>query len=343
MKQLHYVIIGNGSAGNRAADIIREGDADGRITLISAEPTPYVVRHELAPFLVEDREFESLSVHDPAWYEKRNIRLRLNQPVIRIDARDSSLLLAHREKIRYDKVLICSGAAHRVPEYLSHFKHLVTKFSNGKDAILFKQRMREIDHLTLLGGDCIALQLLTALLPEGKRITLVMDEYRFWPLEFDRQTKDRLADCLEKKGIEVIRDDFVTDIEKNGRLVITTRKGTRIETDEALVCSGMRPNLQYLDDSGIDMQQGILVNEFLETNLENIWAAGECAQIYYEEIRDYRLSTGYVNAINQGELAAGNMLGGTEKAVLPALGNVIVEGETFTTYGWKGFSLDETT
>jgi pyruvate/2-oxoglutarate dehydrogenase complex dihydrolipoamide dehydrogenase (E3) component len=209
---------------------------------------------------------------------------------------------------------------------------------------MFKARMAETKHVTMLGGDCICLQLMTALLPAGKKIALVMVEYRLWPLEFDEQTKDRLAQALGKKGIDVIHNDYVTDIERSTRrFLIKTRNGSKIETDEALVCCGMTPSLEYLGDSGIDMQQGILVNELLETNVDDVWAAGECAQIYYPEIKDYRLSTGYVNAITQGRLAAKNMLGGREQATLPALGNVVIEGEKFSTYGWKGFSLDETT
>jgi len=343
MTRLHYVIIGNGSAGNEAASRLRNVNQEARITIISAEPTLYVYRHRLARFLVDERELESLAVYPPAWYEEKDIRLRLSQPVVKVNPREKCLFVAHREKIRYDKLLVCSGAGHRVPEYLSHFKDLLTRFSNGKDALLLKERMEKLNHITLLGGDCISLQLLTVLLPAGKKVTLVMDEYRFWPLEFDEQTKDRLANALEKKGVDVIHNDYVIDIKRSdNRFKIETRNGSKMETDEALVCSGMTPSLEYLGDSGIDMQQGILVNELLETNVDDVWAAGECAQIYYPEIKDYRLSTGYVNAKNQGELAAKNMLGGSDRATLPALGHVVIEGEKFGTYGWKGFSLDET-
>jgi nitrite reductase (NADH) large subunit len=341
--ETHHVIIGNGSAGNIAATFIREMEEDGRITIISAEPTQYLCRHRLAGFLVEDCDLDSLTMYPPDWYVERNIKLRINQPVVRVSPLDKSLLLAHRERIHYDKLLICSGASHRIPEYLSHFKDLLTRFSSGKDALTLKTRMDAINHVTLLGGDCIGLQLLTSLLPAGKKISLVMDEYRFWPMEFDEETKDRLAAALEQKGVEVIRGDYVTDIERHdGRLLVKTREGVTIKTDEAVVCSGMTPDLEYLGMSGIDIQHGVLVNERLETNVEDVWAAGECAQIYYPELKDYRLSTGYVNAQVQGELAAKNMMGAAEEAVLPETGIVMISGEKFRTYGWKGFSLDAT-
>jgi nitrite reductase (NADH) large subunit len=338
----HYVIIGDGTAGNVAADALRQGDSEARITVISAEPTHYVYRHRLAESLTGKEGFDSLVVHPPKWYEQRRIQLRLAQPVVQVRPKDKSILLAHRERISYDKLLICSGERHRLPEYLSHFEKFINKFSSGKDAIMLKARMDRIEHVTLLGGDTVGLQLISALLPAGKKVTLVMDEYRFWPFEFDDQTRDRMAQSLALKGVEVLKDDFVTDVQKqNGGLLVKTRAGARIATDEAILCSGMVPCLEFLADSGIDVQEGVLVNDHLETNADQVWAAGGCAQIYHREINDYRCSTGYVNAMIMGELAARNMLGAAANAPLCEPGKVRIAGEEFTTYGWKGFSLDE--
>jgi NAD(P)H-nitrite reductase large subunit len=325
----HYVIIGDGTAGNVAADALRSGDGDARITVISAEPTHYVYRHRLAGFLTEKHGFDALIVHPPEWYEERRIQLRLAQPVTQVRPRDKSILLAHRERINYDKLLICSGERHRIPEYLSHFEQSINRFSTGKDALR-------------LGGDMVGLQLISELLPAGKKVTLVMDEYRFWPFEFDDQMRDLMAQALANKGVEVLKDDFVTDVQKqNGGLLVKTRGGARIATDEAILCSGMVSCLEFLADSGIDMQEGVLVNDHLETSVDDVWAAGGCAQIYYQEIKDYRCSTGYVNAMTQGELAAKNMLGSREKAPLCEPGKVRIDGHDFETFGWKGFSLDE--
>jgi len=210
----HYVIIGNGSAGNKAAAVLRDGDAESRISILSQEPTHYLFRHRLARLLREGGELSSVHVHSPGWYEKRNIRLRLNQSVIRVNPDEKWLLLAHREKIHYDKLLICSGATHRIPEYLSHFEDHLTRFSSGRDALLFQRRFDRISHVTLLGGDCIGLQLLTALLPAGKKVTMIMDAYRFWPMEFDDDIKERLASVLAEKGVDVISNDYVTGIDR---------------------------------------------------------------------------------------------------------------------------------
>ena len=341
MSALHYAIIGNGAAGNRAAEVVREGDGEAKITLISAEQTHYLQRHRLAGYLARGGDLESLAVHPWSWYEQKRIRLRLNQPVVQVDPRNKGLLLAHRERIRYDKLLICSGARHRMPEYLSHFEKRIQRFSHGRDAVLLRKRIDSIEHATLIGGDCVGLQLLGTLLPAGKRITLVMDEYRFWPLELDESARERLSAALERTGLTVIRDDFVVDIQDTGeRLRIETERGESFDTDEAIVCSGMVPCLEFLSDSGIAMHRGVLTNSRLETSAPDVWAAGEVAEIYHDEINDYRCSTGYQNAVLQGEIAARNMLGGDASAPLCEPGEVVVAGERFIAYGWKGFMLD---
>jgi NAD(P)H-nitrite reductase large subunit len=338
-----HVILGAGAAGLRAAEVLRERRPDDRITLISAEATPFVERHRLAGYVVDKTALAELIVHPPQWYQERRLELRLNQPVVQVRPSDHTVLLAHRERLRYDQLLLCVGARHRVPPYLARFEELLTPFSTTADAIRLRARLPELRHLTLIGGDCVGLQLVSALLPAGKAITLVMDEYRFWPFEFNDPAKDRLSDAIVKKGVEVIRDDYVTSlVRQDHRIEVQTKSGRRFATDAAMLTAGLSPFLQFLLDSGIDLQEGVLVNDHLESSTPGIWAAGECAQVYHPELRDYRCSTGYVNARIQGELAARNMTGARETVALGPPGQVTVSGETFTTLGWKGFSCDET-
>lgn len=343
MPSTHYVIVGNGTAGNRAADVLRKGDPESRVTIVSAEPTPYLRRRRLPRYLVgEGVRLEDLDIHEPEWYAERDIKLRLNQPVVSLHDSEKYALLAHRERLHYDKLLICTGSRHRLPEYLSPYDSLLTRFGSGLDAIKLRNRLPKMEHLTMIGGDCVALQLCMALLGMGKKITMILNQYRFWPLEFDEDVKDRIAAAIEKKGIEIVRGDFPTEIAGEGEeLTIKTRQGKVIETNAAVLTSGMVPCLEFLAGSGVDVQEGVLVNERLESSVKDVYAAGECAQIYYGEIGEYRCSTGFVNASNQGKMAARNMLGEQETVSMCEPGHVVIEGEKFVTYGWKGFSLDE--
>jgi NADPH-dependent 2,4-dienoyl-CoA reductase/sulfur reductase-like enzyme len=340
---LHYLIVGNGPAGNEAAAALRASDPEARITIVSAVGHHYLHPEKLAPFVARpERSLQDLYVRQYSWYAERRIQLRLNQPVNRIDPVEKFVYLNHKERVHYDRLLLATGARPRVPERLTHYAQHLTRFSTGTDALLLKRDLGRIKHLTLLGGDCIALELAQALRPLGVKLTFILDEFRFWPIEFDEAVKKRLADSLERKGFEVIRDDLAVSVEPaDGRLAVKTRGGKELRTDRACVSSGMVPVVEFLGAAGIDTQVGVLVDDHLQTNVAEIWAAGECAQVYHPELKDYRCSTGSVNAEQQGRLAARNMLGGRETVKLPEPGKVTIAGEQFITYGWKGFSLDE--
>jgi len=340
---LHYLIVGNGPAGNEAAAVLRAEDSTARITILSAVGNHYLHREKLAHFLVRpERALKDLYVRQYSWYAERRIQLRLNQPVNRIDPQEKYVYLNHKERVHYDRLLLATGARPRVPERLTHYAQHLTHFSTGTDALLLKRDIGRVKHMTMLGGDCIALELAQALKPIGVAITFILDEYRFWPLEFDEGVKKRLADSLERKGIEVLRDDLAVAVEPaDGKLTVKTRGGKEVRTDRACISSGMVPTVEFLSTAGIDTQVGVLVDDHLQTNVAEIWAAGECAQVYHPELKDYRCSTGSVNAEQQGRLAARNLLGATETVKLPEPGKVTIAGEQFITYGWKGFSLDD--
>ena len=102
----------------------------------------------------------------------------------------------------------------------------------------------------------------------------------------------------------------------------------------------MVPNIDFLDGSGIDVQTGILVDEYMHTSAQDIWAAGECATVYYPELKDYRQTTGEINAKALGNISARNMLDEKKVVSLAEPGKITIEGEDFITYGWKGFSID---
>lgn len=338
---MKYVIIGNGHAGNSAAETLRKGNPDAEIVIISSKPTHYFDHSLLATFLLDKKDITSLYVYPYTWYKERNIRLRLNQTVTKVIPDKHQLILSHNEHVYYDILLIASGAKPKLPESLSRYKNLFTFFTDAIDAMKLRERLGTVRHVTMVGGDCIALHLAGAMLKLGKSVTFILNEYNFWPLEFDETVKKKLIGCLNKKHIEIISEDITTEVIKDDiGLKVITKNGKVVKTDLAFLTSGMVPNIDFLEGSGIDVQTGILVDEYMHTSAQDIWAAGECATVYYPELKDYRQTTGEVNAKMLGNISALNMLGGKKAASLAEPGKITIEGEDFITYGWKGFSID---
>ncbi len=340
-KSFKYVIIGDGHAGNSAAETLRKGNPDAEIIIISSKPTHYFDHSLLAAFLLDKKDITSLYLYPYTWYKQNNIRLRLSQTVTKVIPEKHELMLAHNERIHYDRLLVASGAKPKLPESLSRYKNLLTVFTDAVDALKIRDRLWKFKHVTMVGGDCIALHLAGAMLKSGKSVTFILNEYNFWPLEYDETVKSKLMESLQKKHIEVIADDMTTEIVKDGTgLNVMTKNGKIVKTDIAFLTSGMVPNIDFLDGSGIDIQTGILVDEYMHTSAQDVWAAGECATVYYPELKDYRQTTGEINAKMLGNISARNMLDERKVVSLAEPGKITIEGEDFITYGWKGFSID---
>ena len=131
-KNDHYVIIGNGPAGNRAADVLRENDTDARVTIISDESFSYYYRHMLPKFAVGTKTEEELIVRPFTVYKEKRIRMRLGQKVERIDPENRILYLKHMEKVNFTKLILAVGGTPRILPSLTSFKE---HFSTSSPAL----------------------------------------------------------------------------------------------------------------------------------------------------------------------------------------------------------------
>lgn len=238
----HYVIIGNGPAGNHAAAILRQKDKDAKITIISDECVPYYYKPKLTDFIADEIAKEDLMVDSPNLYNRalKDIRIRCGQAVERIDPDSKLLFLQHMEKIKYSKLIIASGSRARVLPAMSGYANHLKFVTSYTDVMEVKEAIRKAKDFFILGGDLVGFKFLRMLNSMGKTVTILIYPDAFWPY--------------------------------------------------------------HLTD-------GILVNEYLKTNMDSIYACGSCAQIYNPAINRYTTSIGWPNAVVQGEVAALNLLG----------------------------------
>ena len=333
----HYVIVGNGAAANKAADVLRAGDSDGRITLISDEFFPFYYRHMLRQYLVGDKEEEDLMVRPPSYYKEHRIRLRLGQTVVKADLEDRTLYLKHMEKVHYTRLLLCVGGRPRTPEVHYAYQDHFTMMKTLADARSLRQRLPEIQRVLIVGGDLTSVRVAASLLKKEKQVLFMIDGDSFWPLKLTTDRRAELTARLEESGATVIDDDAMAGVELNpeGGYDVHTHKGERIACDLIGAFFGLIPDVEFLVGSGLDIERGILVDEFLQTNIANVYAAGDCAQVYNPDIRNYWVSIGWANAERLGEVAARNMLGDTTEADQPPVNALTFEGVKVNTSWWR--------
>ncbi len=332
----HYVIIGNGPAGNYAADTLRRNDKDARITIISDEAFAFYYRHKLMDFACGKSDEEALKVRSYNVYKENNIRLRLGQKVEKIDTKNSVLYLKHMEMVGYTKLILATGGAPRILPNLTAYRDHFTFMNTYNDARALQPGIKAAKRVIIFGGDLISINCIRRLKSANREVTFLLLGECFWPFELTSDITKAIINKLDKLEVKALLNPDIRSIARKGKsLVVNMKDNDPVTGDVIFSFQGLTPNIRFIVGSGIDTEQGVLVNEFLQTNINNIYACGDCAQIYNPKLKDYWTSIGWENARIQGETAALNLLG-HNKVITQAPKNILhVAGMEIRTQWWK--------
>lgn len=317
-----YLIIGNGIAGLSAAKTIRNNDKNGSITMISNEPYLSYYRMKLTEELATYSEDEAIYVNKPSWYDKNHIDVNLNRNVVKIDDKNNMVTLENNQNICYEKLLIATGGIPFVPSINGSNKMGVFTLRNINNLKSIRNYIKDIDAITVIGGGLLGIEAAWSLKLLGKKVTLI----EFAPYLLNRQLDEdlgyKLKKEIEKQGIEVYLPKAAEEvIGKNKVEKLRLSTGDIIETQAILISSGVRPNLELVRNSSIRYDKGIIVDKYLKTNIDNIYAAGDV--IEYEN-RVYGLWTA---SNQQGKVAGNNMSGLVEEYTNPSTYTSLRVGE----------------
>ncbi len=334
----HYVIIGNGPAANQAALTLREKAPKERVTMIGRECAGYYRPDFLPRFIAGKIAEKDLFVRPPASYKAQGIKLRLGQEVIGVDFELSTLTLDHKEVLNFDGLIIAVGGKPRIPESLQVYDDLLLTLKTVVDARAWKQRLGRASSVLLMGGDLTSLSVVDALLAADKKVSFILRGECFWPVSVSSSAYETVINELDGKGVEVL------ECKKVNNMIRTSDDLIKVETDAGDVevgvvgaFFGLVPDVGFLIGSGLHIERGILVDEYLCTPFEGVYAAGDCAQVYHPDLRDYWVSIGFKNANNLGRLAALNLLGARVEAEIAPESIFHIEGMSVNTPWWTEF------
>jgi NAD(P)H-nitrite reductase large subunit len=315
----HHVVIGSGVAGNQAAETLRARDPDSRVTMITISRLPFFNRYDLPRVFRGERDWRRFIIYPAEYYRRNRIALRRATKVINVDGANQTLLLEHKESIRFDTLLVASGARAHLPEDLSEFRPLLHGFGAFRDAIETADALPKGGQAILLGGDTIGLDLARTLLDTGYRVTLVAGPHTFWPHEVAAGERSRYIESLERMGFVVVEAHDrggIAAIEPGASGLparrLCFRDGSELRGDVVMPFFGITPALDFMLGSGVDIELGLLVSPNLRTTNENIYAAGDVCQIWTDKERRYCFYNGWKNVRAMGELAARNITGANE-------------------------------
>ncbi|UZH54196.1 FAD-dependent oxidoreductase [Salinimicrobium tongyeongense] len=274
----HVVIIGNGIAGITAARHIRR-ISDKKITVISAESDFFFSRTALMYVYMGHMKWEHLKPYEDWFWEENRIELK-QAYVEKIEASSKMLFLRGGERIYYDKLILATGSVPRFlgieGEDLKGVQGLVSK----QDLELLEENTRTCKSAVIVGGGLIGVELAEMLHTRNIPVTMLIREKAFWQNVLPLQNAQFISRHIESHGIILKHETELKEIKgTNGRVTsVKTSAGEQIDCDLLGISVGVKPNITFLEGSEIEIDHGILVDPYLQTNITDVYAIGDCAQ-----------------------------------------------------------------
>lgn len=307
-----FVTIGAGLAATTAADALRTEGFDGRIVMLSNEHVHPYDRPPLSKdYLQGKSDRDTIFLHPDDWYEQQHIDLRLDVQVTTLDRSDRQVHLAGGERIGYDKLLLATGSAPRRVDVPGAEFDNVLYLRRLDDCEAMKTAFSAANRVVIIGAGWIGLETAAAARAAGCEVTVV--ELAELPLlnVLGREMAEIYAALHRAHGVELLLGATLATITgEDGRATgITLDNGTRIAADAVVVGVGITPNTALAEAAGLAVDDGVLVDEHLLTSDPDVFAAGDVANAYYPHLGAHLRLEHWSAALNQGPVAAANMLG----------------------------------
>lgn len=314
-KHERFIVIGASAAGMAAIEEIRKRNKVCEIILISKEPVYGYYRPQLSKVLAKDINYNTIFIKDYDWFASNRIEVMLDKHVIEINTKDKSIILNNGLIKEYDKLIIATGAECFMPPIAGNDKIGAFTLRYLRDANNIREYAKSVKTATVVGGGVLGLETAWELKKLGLDVIVVELANRIFPRQLDESSAKIFENIILQTGVKLIMDDSVIEILGEDKVSgLKLKSGKEIETELVVVSAGVRANSKIAQDAGIQINRAIVVDEKMRTNINDIYACGDCCE--FEGI-NYAL---WEEAINQGKVAGINAVGDTSvyKTIVPS-------------------------
>ncbi len=306
-----FAIVGASLTGGTAAARLREQGFEGRVVLIGEEPQPPYERPPLSKeYLRGEQPFDDALVRPSDFYASNDIETHFGTRATRVDPVEKVVELRDGEPARYDKVLIATGSRNRRFPIPGLDLEGVYDLRTVEDSDRIRKEIAPGRRAAIVGMGFIGSEIAASL--RQLDVEVVVVEGGKVPLQ--RALGEEVGHVMEgvhrDHGVGMILEDHVSGFEGRGHVErVTTKSGRTIECDFAVVGVGVEPVTDVVTSSGVDVDNGILVDEYCRTNVDGVFAAGDVTNHYHPIFRQRMRVEHWQNAVKQGTAAARNMMG----------------------------------
>jgi nitrite reductase (NADH) large subunit len=276
---VNYLIIGNGVAGIEAALAIRETDRSASVRVISRSAHPFYYRPRLVDFIKEDLGVRMLYAHQDEFWAEEGIEVVQGIEAVKVHAHSRKVDCIDGSEFSFDRMLIAVGADPNIPPFDNSSMEGVFSLRGISSAERLRGYCKGKRDIVIAGAGLLGIEIAHALSASCGRITVIDVEPYLLPRQLDRDGAECLRGILESRGLRFMFGDTVSGVEGSGRVErVLLKSGSVIPADALIVSAGVHARTELALNSGISVNNGILVDNTMRTSMSNVYAAGDCAE-----------------------------------------------------------------
>ncbi|WP_327052155.1 NAD(P)/FAD-dependent oxidoreductase [Halomicrococcus gelatinilyticus] len=311
-----YVIIGDGIAGSSAAETIREEEPDADITVITDEGEALYNRILIKEFAKGKLPEAPISIHEEEWYEERDIDLDLNTFVTGVDPDAHEVYTHDSGTYEYDKLLVATGGTPTQLPVDNSDAEGIHHFWTFQDARKIAEHAEAADSGVVVGAGLLGIDLAAVCAAQDIEANYVMRGNRWWRYGLSLDGAEIIHDALEEKGVTPVFESGVDHFETDddGHVVSTVdANGETFDSEFVGVAIGLDFNTEFLQGADLEMDDGIVVDQYMQTSTDDIYAAGDITRYYDVILDEYAQNGSWGSAKEQGVVAGRNMVADDEE------------------------------
>jgi 3-phenylpropionate/trans-cinnamate dioxygenase ferredoxin reductase subunit len=353
------VILGAGQAGVQVAIGLRQGGFDGEVALVGKEiHVPYQRPPLSKQVLKKEWAAERCQLRHLEFYEQHQIQLLQDVSAKSLDVENQRVVLSDDSSWSYTGLAICTGAAlNRLPVPGAELPG-VYYLRDLDEALELSAQLRAGAHLAVIGAGYIGMEVAASARSLGCEVSVIEAQDEIMKRSALPAIAAYLREFHEQHGVRILLGSGVRQIHGNGRAhSVELANGESIAVDAVMIGVGVRPEIAWLEDSGVQTGRGVIVDGHCRSNIENIYAAGDVAELTHPLLEGWQVLESVQNAVSQGKLVAANLLGGKQTytetpwfwseqydrrlqmAGIPRLEDTLVRREHPDTGGFSYFAL----
>lgn len=273
------LIVGAGIAGVSAAEAVREAAPDADVTLISRERELPYYRLNLIRYIAGDISEQRLPLHPEGWYAERAIELRIGEEVRQLELSEKEAVLANRERVSFDRLILATGAHPFVPAVPGVLREGVVSLRTAEHARQIMDLLSPGLRCVCIGGGLSGLEVAAALVRRDVEVTVVEERNWLLPLQLNRRAGEIVASYMLQLGVKLHTGSRAREIVGDERVAgVELEDGAHLEADCVVISTGVRSNCYTANRAGLAVNEGLIVNDYLAASHPGVFGAGDVAE-----------------------------------------------------------------